>query len=54
LYAVNSLSVVGVGGFHRLITRVQREKKRRKGSQDNCSGAAGEVAKESGVEEEQQ
>jgi hypothetical protein len=53
LYAVNSLSVVGVGGLHRLITRVQREKKRWKGSQHNSSGAAGEVAKKSGVEEEQ-
>jgi len=53
LYPVNSLSVVGVGGLHRLITRVQREKKRWKGSQDNSSGAAGEAAKKSGVEEEQ-
>jgi hypothetical protein len=52
LYAVNSLSVVGVGGLHRLISRVQREKKRWKGSQDNSSGAAGAMARESGVEEE--
>jgi len=48
-----SVSVVGVGGLHRLITRVQREKKRQKGTQDNSGGAAGVVAKESRVEEEQ-
>jgi len=44
---------VGVGSLHRLITRVQRKKKRQKGTQDNSSGAAGVVAKESRVEEEQ-